>query len=75
MIPAKMYLGANGSATYTFNNPAIINNTQYYIQVKHRNSIETWNKEALSQIQYRDSVSETLALHSVTIRYWLTIIR
>jgi hypothetical protein len=41
---AKMYLGANGSATYTFNNPAIINNTQYYIQVKHRNSIETWNK-------------------------------
>ncbi|MGB3018737.1 MAG: FG-GAP-like repeat-containing protein, partial [Ignavibacteria bacterium] len=41
---AKMYLGANGSATYTFSNPAIINNTQYYIQVKHRNSIETWNK-------------------------------
>lgn len=41
---AKMYLGANGSATYTYSNPEIINNTQYYIQVKHRNSIETWNK-------------------------------
>ena len=41
---AKMYLGANGSATYTFSNPAIINNTLYYIQLKHRNSVETWNK-------------------------------
>jgi hypothetical protein len=41
---AKMYLGANGSATYTFSNPAIINNTMYYIQLKHRNSVETWNK-------------------------------
>ncbi len=41
---AKMYLGSNGSAIHTFNNPGINNNTLYYIQVKHRNSIETWNK-------------------------------
>ncbi len=44
---ARLYLGTNGAAVNSFNNPGIINNTLYYIQIRHRNSIETWNKASV----------------------------
>lgn len=39
---AKSYIGTNGSAAFTFNN--LQNNKRYYLQIKHRSSIETWSK-------------------------------
>ncbi len=39
---AKVYLGPSGMASALFNNAA--NGVNYYIQVKHRNSMETWSK-------------------------------
>ena len=44
---ARLYLGTNGAASHSFNNPGIINNTLYYLQIRHRNSIETWNKASV----------------------------
>ena len=38
---AKALLSATGTASFTFSNAA--NNTPYYIQLIHRNSIETWS--------------------------------
>lgn len=40
---ARFYLSISGSATGTFSNTAILNGAMYYLQLKHRNSIETWN--------------------------------
>ena len=39
---AKSYLNTNGTATFNFTNAQ--NNKRYYIQIKHRNSIQTWSK-------------------------------
>ena len=39
---AKAYVDSSGNGTYNFT--GLINNTQYYIQVNHRNSVETWSK-------------------------------
>lgn len=58
---AKAYLRADGSASLTFNNAA--NGILYYIQLKHRNSIETWSSvpvvfDALtSQAEYNFTTS------------------
>ena len=38
----KGYLSASGTASVNFTNP--LQNVNYYIVVKHRNSIETWSK-------------------------------
>ncbi|MBK8553926.1 MAG: hypothetical protein IPL53_23940 [Ignavibacteria bacterium] len=38
---AKSVLDSTGTGIFSFNNA--VNNTGYYIQVKHRNSIETWS--------------------------------
>jgi len=40
---AKLYLNAAGMAIHSFNSHFIINNTLYYLVIKHRNSLETWN--------------------------------
>lgn len=40
---AKFYLNSSGSATKSYTNPLILNGAMYYLQIKHRNSIETWN--------------------------------
>jgi Right handed beta helix region len=37
----KVFLNANGQGTATFSKVSI--NTNYYIQLRHRNSIETWS--------------------------------
>jgi hypothetical protein len=39
---AKAYLSSSGAGIITFANP--LNGVNYYIQLKHRNSIETWSK-------------------------------
>ena len=39
---AKAYLNSSSTGTYTFSKA--VNFTQYFIQTKHRNSIETWSK-------------------------------
>lgn len=39
---AKAYLSSSGAGLFTYANP--LNGVNYYIQVKHRNSIETWSK-------------------------------
>lgn len=38
----KVYLSTSGSGTISFNNA--VNGTVYYLQLKHRNSMETWSK-------------------------------
>ena len=38
---AKAYLNNTGAGTYSFSNAS--NGVNYYIQLKHRNSIETWS--------------------------------
>ena len=37
----KAYLSSSGQASILFNN--VVNGVNYYIQVKHRNSMETWS--------------------------------
>ncbi|MBS1519086.1 MAG: hypothetical protein JSS91_13450 [Bacteroidetes bacterium] len=39
---AKAFLNSSGTGVYTFSN--VFNNAPYYIELKHRNSIETWSK-------------------------------
>jgi hypothetical protein len=39
---AKAYLNSAGQASFIFNNAS--NGTPYYIQLKHRNGLETWSK-------------------------------
>jgi len=39
---AKAFLNSTGNATLSYTN--VSNNIPYYIQVKHRNSMETWSK-------------------------------
>ena len=41
---AKTYVAPDAVNTFTFTSPAIVNNTNYYLQVYHRNSLETWSK-------------------------------
>ncbi|MBK8552279.1 MAG: hypothetical protein IPL53_14930 [Ignavibacteria bacterium] len=43
---AKTYLNSSGQASFDFNN--ISNNTGYYIQIKHRNGLETWSSTVQS---------------------------
>lgn len=60
---AKGYLNSSGSGIFTFNNA--VNFTQYFIQTKHRNAIETWSKTAQffinSELDYDFSTSNTQA--------------
>lgn len=41
---AKAYMSASGTGTFTVSN--ISNGASYYIQLKHRNSLETWSDSA-----------------------------
>ena len=43
---AKAFLNSAGQASFVFNNAS--NGTQYYIQLKHRNGLETWSKTTQS---------------------------
>ena len=43
---AKAKLSASGQATFSFNNAS--NGTPYYLQLKHRNGLETWSKTTQS---------------------------
>lgn len=43
---AKGVLNSSGVSAFTFNNAA--NSTNYYLQLIHRNALETWSKTALS---------------------------
>ena len=38
----KVYLTTSGTASITYNNA--VNGVNYYFQVKHRNTMETWSK-------------------------------
>ncbi|MEO8209769.1 MAG: LamG-like jellyroll fold domain-containing protein [bacterium] len=40
---SKVYLQTDGSGILTFTNSAILRAAKYYLQIKHRNSIETWS--------------------------------
>lgn len=40
---SKAYLNDDGSGSFNFTSSAIQKNIYYYIQLKHRNSIETWS--------------------------------
>lgn len=61
----KSYLGADGIATTTFGN--LVNETSYYIHLKHRNSIQTWSSESInfdaltSQADYDFAFAKTQA--------------
>ena len=56
-------LNSSGSGTFTFSNP--INGLNYYIELKHRNSIETWSSSGHSftsnTLSYNFSTSNTQA--------------
>ena len=39
-----LILSSTGQFSYGTVNTPVINNTLYYIQIRHRNSLETWNK-------------------------------
>ncbi|MEZ4821149.1 MAG: hypothetical protein R2942_01590 [Ignavibacteria bacterium] len=39
---AKAYISSSGTGTFSFQNAS--NSVNYYINLKHRNSIETWSK-------------------------------
>ena len=56
-------LNSSGSGTFTFSNP--INGLNYYIVLKHRNSIETWsssgNSFASNSLTYNFSTANTQA--------------
>ena len=41
---AKAYLSNTGAGTFSFSNA--VNGINYYLQLKHRNSLETWSKTA-----------------------------
>ncbi|HAY34047.1 MAG TPA: proprotein convertase P-domain-containing protein [Ignavibacteria bacterium] len=43
---SKRYFQNNGSANYSFEN--VTAGTPYYLQLKHRNSIETWSSNAVT---------------------------
>ncbi|MEO8209646.1 MAG: S8 family serine peptidase [bacterium] len=43
---AKINLNSSGTATITFNDAE--NGADYYLQFKHRNSLETWSKSGIS---------------------------
>jgi len=40
---SKALLNNSGFGLFSFSNNIIINDSQYYVQLKHRNSIETWS--------------------------------
>ena len=56
-------LNSSGSGTFTFSNP--INGLNYYIELKHRNSIETWSSSGHSftsnTLSYNFSTANTQA--------------
>jgi hypothetical protein len=60
---AKAYLNTSGTGTFSFSKA--VNFTHYYIQTKHRNSIETWSKTTQffinSELNYDFSTSSTQA--------------
>ena len=43
---SKAVLNSSGSGIFSFSN--VVNKTGYYIQISHRNSIETWSKNVQS---------------------------
>ncbi len=60
---SKALLDSNGRAAISFSNAS--NGVKYYIQLKHRNSIETWSAAALSfnnsSLTYDFSIASTQA--------------
>ena len=60
---AKSVLSTSGNATFNFQNA--VNGVQYYVVLKHRNSIETWSKTAqqftASALSYNFSTANTQA--------------
>ncbi|MEO8666608.1 MAG: LamG-like jellyroll fold domain-containing protein [Ignavibacteria bacterium] len=68
------YAENDGSEIFTFNSPAIINLSSYYIHMKHRNSIETWNSSLVgfdnfaSQATYDFTTDSTKAFGNNVIR-------
>jgi hypothetical protein len=60
---AKAYLDSLGNGTFSFT--GLVNNTQYFVQVNHRNSIETWSKTGqvftASSLTYNFTTADTKA--------------
>ena len=60
---AKVYIGTGGNATMIF--PNAFPDNEYYIQLRHRNSIETWSSQTINfddpTITYNFSLSQTQA--------------
>ncbi|MBS1519259.1 MAG: FG-GAP repeat protein [Bacteroidetes bacterium] len=46
MDSAKTLVDSTGSGVFLFNN--VLNESEFYIQINHRNSLETWSKEPVS---------------------------
>ena len=40
---SKIYFQGDGSGAFSFNSISVLKGTKYYLQIKHRNSIETWS--------------------------------
>jgi len=71
---SKVYLQTNGSASFVFTSLAVTNFTSYYLQLKHRNSIETWSKNLMvfpsliSQLSYDFTTDSAKAFGNNLIR-------
>lgn len=60
---SKAYLDSLGNGTFSFT--GLVNNAQYYVQVNHRNSVETWSKTGqvftASSMTYNFTTADTKA--------------
>ncbi len=71
---AKAFLSPEGTGSFSFLNPALQNNTNYYIRLQHRNSVETWSATGInfapltSQSSYDFTADSTKAYGSNMIR-------
>lgn len=45
---AKAFLSADGTGSFSFLSPSLQNNSNYYLRLKHRNSLETWSAAGIS---------------------------
>lgn len=68
---AKAVLNSSGTAAFSFMN--VFNNAPYYIQFKHRNSIETWSRSpgqsfvsSLLNYNFTDSLSKAFGNNLIT---------
>ena len=69
---AKAILNASGSSTFSF--LKVFNNAPYYLQLKHRNSLETWSKSGGKSFvssnmvyDFTDSVSKSFGNNMILI--------